>query len=190
MQVGLVFLGVLLGGIPGSKLGKAVTAALQSPVRSVMLCNVGFAASTGLAAGAYTHFAIALSCGGWTLFLLLTHRIALIHRLYHALDSFWNSRAKRTRGPKLDLHLWRALGLLPGLATTHSHGRLCPAHGARPRDGTHGSLHFGGPDLVLVAAHALYRLERMGLSHVVRTRISVPFLLLGAGIFGAHWKLQ
>lgn len=54
IAVGLVFLVVLLAGIPGSKLGKAVTAALQSPVRSVMLCNVGFAASTGLSAGAST----------------------------------------------------------------------------------------------------------------------------------------
>ena len=50
LSVGLVFLAVLLGGIPGSKLGSFLTAVLHSPVHSLILCNIGYIVTTGAAA--------------------------------------------------------------------------------------------------------------------------------------------
>ena len=50
LTVGIVFLAVLLGGIPGSKLGSFLTAVLHSPVQSLVLCNIGYIVTTGAAA--------------------------------------------------------------------------------------------------------------------------------------------
>jgi len=49
--VGVVFLAVLLAGIPGSKLGSYLTVRLgNNPVHSVLWCNVCFVTATALAA--------------------------------------------------------------------------------------------------------------------------------------------
>jgi hypothetical protein len=48
--VGLVFLAVLLAGIPGNKLGEWLTKRSRNPVMSIGWCNVWFMASTAGAA--------------------------------------------------------------------------------------------------------------------------------------------
>jgi hypothetical protein len=49
----VVFLAVLLSGIPGSQVGSWLTTRLGNPVHSLMLCDLFFIVSTSIAASTY-----------------------------------------------------------------------------------------------------------------------------------------
>jgi hypothetical protein len=51
LAVGIVFFIVLLSGVPGSQLGRAITAYSHNPVLSLGCCNLFFIASTLVASG-------------------------------------------------------------------------------------------------------------------------------------------
>lgn len=161
LVVGIVFFIVLLSGVPGSQLGRAITAYTHNPVLSLGCCNLFFIASTLIASGT-CHACF----GGW---IIMCFPLSLSMKLCCSSNSFKflfpscrNSRIAWPGRPTSLLHFWILLGSLPGLVATTKYLRLYSAAAVRQchaSDGNDGPLRLLLSDLVLVTTRRIYHYE-------------------------------